>query len=337
MNKEEILSQYGLAENSALTPVGYTTEEEWHKLRQKGIGGSDVGAILKINKYTSPLMIYKAKVKGIVKDLSDNVAVKKGKELEEYIREHFVKPKFKAIGYTVKHLDHLLINSKYEWLRANLDGIAIKDEGHTYKNNVVIEIKVVTEHAESNWYGEDYCGVPASYYAQVQEYMLVTGATKAVVCALFEKSWEMHYFEVPQNIEFMKVLITESKNFYENNMLLGIEPPLILPLDAPDAIEKLHKSIDIKTYIDEDLTNIAKEYKEVAKQIKELEKRKDALNTEITTKYIAGARPDTTAIKVNIATRTTRRLNTEKLQAAHPEIDLEQYKDVSEYQVTTVK
>ena len=36
-------------------------EMEWLKLRKSGIGGSDVGAILGLNKYSSPMKVYKEK------------------------------------------------------------------------------------------------------------------------------------------------------------------------------------------------------------------------------------------------------------------------------------
>ena len=182
MQSNIILKNYGLDANTALTPYGYEDEADWLELRKKGIGGSDVGAIMGINKYSSPLKVYKAKVEGIVEDISEKVAVRKGKDLESLIRAVYVTPKLKELGYTVRPLNHLLINANYSWLRANLDGIAIWDENpKDFTKHLVVEIKVVTEWSEDNWYGEDYCGVPASYYAQVQEYMLVSGARKAIV------------------------------------------------------------------------------------------------------------------------------------------------------------
>ena len=36
-------------------------EMEWLKVRKSGIGGSDVGAILGLNKYSSPMKVYKEK------------------------------------------------------------------------------------------------------------------------------------------------------------------------------------------------------------------------------------------------------------------------------------
>ena len=46
--------------------LSYDSQEDWEELRTKGVGGSDAGAILGLNKYTTPLDIYKSKVENMV-------------------------------------------------------------------------------------------------------------------------------------------------------------------------------------------------------------------------------------------------------------------------------
>ena len=85
MKKEFYLNTYNLSTHPGIDVLEYSNEEDWLQLRRKGIGGSDVGAILGLNDYVSPLQVYKAKVEIISQDLSNNVNVKKGNDLESLI------------------------------------------------------------------------------------------------------------------------------------------------------------------------------------------------------------------------------------------------------------
>ena len=328
---EDILKLFNLDTNKKLTALAFENEEDWLELRTKGIGGSDVGAIMGLNKYTSPLQIYKTKVLGIRNDVSDKPAVKKGKDLEPVIRNNYFRPMLEEKGFTVLEVPYILINSDYPWLRANLDGIAVpKDDSFKkHTNNIVCEIKVVTEYAESNWFGDEYCGIPASYYAQVQEYMLVTEAKMAILGALFEKDWEMHYFKIPEDKEFQKELIKKSKEFYEYNMTLKIAPKLNPELDKDAVIDSLNKLDETKTTPTEEITESARKYRDLNKQIKVLEGEKKLALTDVVNRYLNGERSNDNSVKIKLSLISRTSLNITKLKEEEPEI-YQKYSEVSE-------
>ena len=60
---------------------------EWLRERFKGIGGSDAGAAIGVNKYKSNVDLYKEKT-GMIKpvDISSKPAVLYGKHAEEHLR-----------------------------------------------------------------------------------------------------------------------------------------------------------------------------------------------------------------------------------------------------------
>ena len=62
--------------------------EDWLKLRKNGIGGSDAGAVCGLNPYTSPMAVYRDKTTDVL-DLSDNEAMRQGRDLEEYVAQRF--------------------------------------------------------------------------------------------------------------------------------------------------------------------------------------------------------------------------------------------------------
>lgn len=339
MQSDIILKTYGLSGNTNLEALSFESEEDWHKLRQKGIGGSDIGAIMGLNKYSSPLQVYKSKVEGFVKDLSDNVNVKKGKDLESLIRTLYVIPHFLNLGYQVQNLSyHSIMNKKYPWLRANLDGIAQCIEAPMdYDKHFVIEIKFVSQWAEDNWNEDTYCGVPASYYAQVQEYMLVTGMRKAYICAMFESTWECKFYEVPLDTTFCTNLLKVSEDFYNNHILMKMPPRVTVSIDKDDIIETLKETPEDKPLIPDASLNVkVSEYKALGVEIKELSKKQDNIKSEIVDAYLKGYIPSSPLLKVSVSTYTSKRLDTDRLKNEQPGI-YEQYCKESDTVKVTIK
>ena len=335
----EILKQYGLETNEDLEVLTFTSEEDWLQLRTKGIGGSDIGAIMGINKYSSPYQVYKTKVLGYQKDLSGKLAVKKGKDLESLIRSEYVIPHFLEMDYTVKNMSHhTIVNKNYPYFRANLDGVAICNNGGHHTENFVIEIKFVSEFADVNWNGEDYCGVPASYYAQVQEYMLVTGMQRAYVCALFERDWTVRYFEIPRSVSFQAQMIKAAEHFYNVNMLGKIPPAIDAEIDKEDIMEKLPElPEDEAEYIkDDSLNDIVAEYLDAKAEEKACAKKKKDAESKLVDAYLKKHIPSSPLHKVKVTTYTSTRLDSTKLKEEKPEI-YEQYVKESEALKTTIK
>lgn len=325
-------TMYNLGSN--VECVGYTTEEEWHKLREKGIGGSDAGAVLGINKHMTPLKLYKIKLKEYVEDQSDNVCIKKGKDLESFIFEKYVVPDMLKRGYRAIHPEHVFINNQFPWLRANCDGLAIKDTLiSTPDENIIIEIKWVSEWAEVNWDSEDYAGIPASYYAQVQHYMLVTGARKTVLYALFDKTWTVKTYEIPFNYSFASNLASATKEFFQN--LQNRIPPAIKASEDKEFIPEYLEAMPAKTNVTEEMDALMADYIYMKRNLETMEKEVTRIYDEITERYLNGDRP-TDAYKMSISECTRSGFDTKRFAAEHPTI-YEDYKTVSKYTRTSIK
>lgn len=327
------LEYYGV-KNPDVTTLSFTNEEDWLTLRTKGIGGSDIGAVMGLNKYKSPLQVYKEKVEDYKVDLSDNANVKKGKVLEELILTQYVQPYFGKMGYMVQKPEFMMINSNYPYFRANVDGIG-KNLTGVGDDHIIIEIKWVSEYAEVNWNGSEYCGVPASYYAQVQLYMLVTGAQKAYICALFDKNWEMHYYMIPRDELFIAKMKTLGEKFYNINMTMHIPPRIDVVLDKEDAVEAI-KTLPKPTIDDDEMTKAVEKYIEVNAKIKELESYKSKINSLILEMALEGKRPSDHSHSVKMSVVTSKRFNSTRFKEEQP-ILYEQYCENSSSSRTTIK
>lgn len=331
----ETLDMYNLQDNPKLTTLSFDNEADWLELRTKGIGGSDIGAILGINPHSSPLKVYRQKVEGFREDLSDNVFVKKGKDLENLILTNYVKPYFAKMGYDVGKPEFMIINSDMPYFRANVDGIAFK-KGDDYHNNVIVEIKWVSEWAEVNWNKPEYNGIPSSYYAQVQLYMAVTGARSAIVCALFDKHWEMNYFVISRDEMFILDMINKGRDFYQYNMIMKIPPRLSYDIDKEQVVEAIKVAPKKDLVPNPEMTKYVEKYLTNGEKLKKAEEIQAQLKDIILDLANKGNCPDNPKYKVKTSIVTTHRFNSSKFKEEHTDL-YEQYCEDSESPRFTIK
>ena len=324
-----MLDIIGLGGNPDLSAITFADDEEWLELRKAGIGGSDAGALMGLSPYESPLSVYRTKVENRVKNLDDNANVRRGKDLEDLILTKYVQPELRKWGYLVEKPTFIITNSKYPYLRANLDGVARSMTGTDYTSSMVIEIKCISEYGTTNWDGPDYCGVPAYYYAQVQHYMAVTGMNVAYIFALFDKTWTVKHYRIPRDDAFISKMLKVLSTFYNINMNMHIPPMAVLSKDSKDLVES---GAPLR---DNDSDTPSDEMSELVKRYKELSTSEKTLKTDIKTTqdrifelWKTGNKPSDPNMKVNFKQITMQRLNTAKLKQDKPDL-YEQYCDES--------
>lgn len=142
--------------------------EEWLKMRLKGIGGSDAGTVLGVNKYKTNVQLWEEKI-GITisEDISDKPAVAYGKKAEEHIRELF---RLDYPDYQLEyHEFHMYVNDEYPFIFATLDGELTDKNG----KKGILEIKTVTVQNPMQW-SEWENRIPDTYYAQVLHQLAAT-------------------------------------------------------------------------------------------------------------------------------------------------------------------
>lgn len=133
--------------------------EEWLAERRKSIGGSEVGAIMGLNRYQSPVSVWANKL-GIVPDVEPNEAMIQGTDLEEYVAERFTR----MTGKKVRRCNYILRNDNYPHLHANVDRLVCGESAG-------LECKTASALSVSKFKGGEF---PAGYYAQCVAYMAVT-------------------------------------------------------------------------------------------------------------------------------------------------------------------
>lgn len=118
---------------------------EWLAERRKSIGGSDAGAVLGLNEYTSRYSLWAEKTgKVIPEDISDREAVRLGNDLEEYVASRFEE----ATGKKLRRCNYILRNDEYPLhmqtltalLLARRPDLRLKQQAHgKYYSNAATE------------------------------------------------------------------------------------------------------------------------------------------------------------------------------------------------------
>lgn len=210
----------------------FNSREEWLANRTKGIGGSEISAVVGQNPYMSNLDLWELKTgRRQPVDISDKPYVQFGIKAEDYMREMFKLdfPELK-VRYTE---NNCFVNDKYPWAQASLDGW-IEDQN---ERKGVLEIK--TTEILNSMHKEKWANnmLPFNYYCQTIFYMAVVEADFAILKARLKTVFDgvpsvrVKYYiieseDVQEDIDY---LMSEGSEFWNNYVLTGKQPPLVLP------------------------------------------------------------------------------------------------------------
>jgi putative phage-type endonuclease len=206
------------------------TNEEWLKERKNGIGGSDAGTVLGVNKYKSNVELWLEKTgQSEPEDISDKPAVKFGKFAEQHLRELF---KQDFPDYQVDYHEFWMYqNDKYPFIYATLDGEIIAPDG----SRGILEIKTTTIRNKDQW-DEWEDKIPDSYYAQVLHQLVATGWSFAVLKAYirYYKDGELrvsirHYRIDRKDKEAEMQYLIECESKFWASVKSKTRPALLLP------------------------------------------------------------------------------------------------------------
>lgn len=299
----------------------YANEEDWHTLREKRIGGSDVGAILGVNKYKSIIDVYIDKTEG--SNFEGNEATFWGHMHESTIMKVFAQ---KHKEFTVSQAPYSVVN---DFLIANLDGV-LKDRNTG--DYGVLEIKTTNAFNYKDWEGDV---VPQYYYAQVQHYLMLTGYKFAYIAVLIGGN-KYKDFKIERSEEDINLIRNKATEFYQENLLKKIPP---MP-DGSDAyMEHLKKKaleIENNEVIEfADLEEKAAKVKELGKQINSLKKDQDLLKEEIMLELINNGTQKGVAGKHKFNIQSKKSPDFEAMAKENLEL-MEQYKELeSKHQKTS--
>ena len=194
------------------------SDEVWREERRKGIGGSDVAAIMWLSAYRTPYQVWLDKVQGIGDDISDKPAVVWGNILEHIIGEYYAQ---EHQDRTVRRVNGMMRSIARPWAQASLD-YEVRDPELGWG---VLEIKTAGWRREDDWSE----GVPVYYQTQVAHYLSVSGRPFADVAVLIAGQ-DYREYRVMRDEEDVETVNRAVDEFWHNHVESGVAPDV----DAPD-------------------------------------------------------------------------------------------------------
>lgn len=233
---------------------------EWLRERQKGIGGSDVGAIMGVNQHKTAFNIYLEKTEPIIEVEKQSEAAYWGDQFEEVVAKEFEKRTGKKVRRDRRHFQ----NKDYPFMVANIDRRVVGEDA-------ILECKTANQYLAKEWESEE---VPPSYLLQVQHYLAVTGASKGYIAVLIGGQ-KFIWKEIERDEELINIIIEAEKEFWK--MVQDKTPPA---LDGSSAAEKWVNE-KYKKVNEGETINLDSSWKELLNKRKELKEYKDSVDKQI--------------------------------------------------------
>jgi len=255
-------------------PLVAQVGDQWLEDRKKGIGGSDIGCILGLNKWKTPLMVWEEKT-GRRNEVVDNDLTRSGHRLEPVVADWFAESTGLQL---INPGNHVMKHKTHDWCIGTPDRITHK--GNEDPATVgVLEIKTTGQSfdistippywfTQANW----YAGIYRSNYSQsscMQNYI-----------AWFERVTG-HFDSVPLDFDpsFFQYMVDQAGQFWENYVLKDTPPP---PVNSDDVLRLYPKHLTGKTIeASRELIEIIERLHDANARLKEAKQAKDEIDEKI--------------------------------------------------------
>lgn len=291
--------------------------------RKKGIGGSDIAAILGVSKFKTALDVYLSKTTDQPEQKGEHLYW--GHALENPIIDRFIRD----TGANVIRQPEMRRHPDYEWAIANADALITNSD----TIEAILEIKTSSAFKSREWGADDTDEVPIEYIAQVQWYMWIYNLQEAYIAALIGGN-QYRQYHITRDDELIAMLAEKAQAFWQNHVIPRIPPE---PQDGEDA-QKLypHDNGDTAEADSDTLTAYA-ELRELKAQEKELKAqiaaREDLLKIKIGSYSAMQANGNTL---FTWKAQSSSRFDSSAFKNAHPDL-YQQYTKTSETRVLRLK
>lgn len=315
------------------------SRQDWLALRQSGIGGSDIAAILGVSPYATAYDVYQSKTQPL-SDEDMNEFAYWGTVLEDTVAREFSKRsglKIQNVNYLMRHPTHRFAIANIDRAVVNRDvsgNVRFKDGKLT--TDQIVEIKTASEYVGKNWGNEDSDEVPDQYQCQAQWYMGVTGVEVCHMAVLIGGN-KYRQYRIERNQDLINVLFETAHDFWHNYVLAGVEPDATTLQNAKDKYPRHNPDTTLDVEPDSETAKVFEHYESLKAQEKEVKAALELAQTDLICQM-----QDNEALAIDgevvatYKTQVSNRFNSSQFKKDMPEI-AEQYIKQSESRVMRVK
>lgn len=250
------------------------SEAEFQARRNSGVGGSDVGIIMGVNKWKTPVQLWMEKTGRKEGDPMNN-AMYWGTVFEDVVAREYSK----QTGNKVVRVNKLLRHPSYSFMIGNIDRAVLQGNSKTVSfnqklgkltTNRILECKTANGYNTEAWGEEGSDVVPPSYLCQVQWYM---GITDVPVCdiAVLIGGQDYRIYTIERDKELIDAMISKAADFWKL-----VETDTAPEPTTPDEAKELFPTATSGKIIE-----VGTNALHLIDDIKNLEAKVDALESEI--------------------------------------------------------
>lgn len=286
--------------------VRYATDEEWREARKHGIGGSDVGAVMGLSKWKSPLEVWLEKTgRAEPPDLSGKESVEWGNRLEPLVADKFAEM---HPEYRVLRKNCTMVSKARPWAFANIDRELRGPEGRG-----ILECKTAGLRSDKDW----VFGPPEHYLCQMQHYLSVTGWDFAW-CAVLIGGQEYREYFFRRDDDDIAAIDSAVDSFWNGYVVPGVMPEMTGKGDEGAALAAMfpHGS-DYGKALDADFPEIG-ESVSLSQEIKALQARKREYDNAIKARIGESRGIDTESVHCTWVRSESSKFDAKAFDADHP-------------------
>ena len=280
--------------------------------RSKYLGGSDIGAILGLSRFRSPLEVWMEKTGTEVKPL-DSLPLRFGSFAESFVASEYSR----STGFDLIHDESIYVHPEYSFMSAHIDRFVL--EGGACAPTRILECKTANPFSLGDWGEVGSDEVPLTYLCQCLWYMAITDLNRIDLAVLFGNS-DFRIYEINRDLELESTILQKASFFWNEYVLKDVPPPAQSEADCQTLFSKGDPAKSVEAH----------------SETLELRKRLALLNNEIDSRE-----EEISAIKQNImnqmgaaetltyqgkvlatwkAPKPSYRLDSKRLELEHPQI-----------------
>ena len=207
--------------------------------RTKYIGGSDIGAILGLSKFRTPLEVWMEKTGKEIRQL-DSLPLRFGSFAEEFVAREYAR----ATGFELLHDESTYIHPTHPIMSAHVDRFILGD-GLNKPATRLLECKTANPFTRGLWGEPGTDQVPMSYLCQCIWYMAITGIEQCDLAVLFGNS-DFRIYEIERDLELEALVIEKALHFWNEFVLKDTPPPAQTECDYQALFKKSDPSKTIE-------------------------------------------------------------------------------------------
>jgi putative phage-type endonuclease len=252
-----------------------TNRAQWLAERRKGIGGSDVAAILGLSKWRTCLEVYHDKIG----DLPDDEVIDPRKDAGNKLQRPIIETYAELQGATITAYEPGVIRHPDLPLLANLDAIAANEEGDEWN----VDAKNVHWRVADAWGEAESDEMPDDAFYQGHHYNYITARHKTDFAVLVGGEWPPRIYTVPRDDEFFEMLLGDLEQFWWHVTNRVPPPPDFAHATTLALAKRLYPDVDVtkEVTLDERYGELAARYNAISRIESLGGKKKKLLNAEL--------------------------------------------------------